>query len=114
MLIATATVLHRVFTFDKSLSTTTISGSAITAFMAVFIAWHCITDELVMHCVLFGVMIAIVGFKTRSIISKRVQDKVVRTEVKKVTTWGGGESITIYTLNLNPSLSLCSEEKGCD
>jgi len=54
MLIATATVLHRVFTFDKSLSTTVISGIAITAVMTVFSTWHCITDEIVMHSVLFG------------------------------------------------------------
>jgi dihydroceramidase len=56
MLIATATVIHRVFTFDKSLSTTIVAGSTITAFMAVFIAWHCITDEIVMHSVLFGAL----------------------------------------------------------
>lgn len=54
MLIATATVLHRVWTFDKTLKTTVISGAAITTFLSAFIVWHCITDETVMHPILFG------------------------------------------------------------
>src|SRR3954447_20614554 len=56
MLIATATVLHRVFTFDKSLSTTVISGIISAIAMALFITWHCIKDELIMHSVLFGML----------------------------------------------------------
>jgi len=54
MLIATATVLHRVFTFDKSLHTTVVSGVISAIAMALFITWHCIEDELIMHSVLFG------------------------------------------------------------
>jgi dihydroceramidase len=54
MLIATATVLHRVFTFDKSATTTVIAGIAITAVMTAFSTWHCIMDEITMHSVLFG------------------------------------------------------------
>jgi len=88
MLVATATVLHRVFTFDKSLSVTVTSGLISAALMACFIAWHCWMDELVIHEALFGIMIAIVGIKTRSIISARVADKAVRAEVKKLATWG--------------------------
>jgi len=56
MLIATATVLHRVFTFDKSLSVTVTSGIISACLMASFITWHCWMDELVMHEVLFGIL----------------------------------------------------------
>lgn len=98
MLIATATVLHRVFTFDKSLKTTVISGIAATVSMALFIAWHCITDEVVMHPILFGIMIAIVGIKTRSIISQRVSNLEVRKEVTKLVTWGGVTFVTGFIL----------------
>lgn len=55
MLIATSTVLHRVFTFDKSLSFAVSSGLIGAIFMAVFITWHCIVDETFMHSVLFGI-----------------------------------------------------------
>ena len=90
MLIAVATVLHRVFTFDTSLTTTILSGLALTAVMTIFSTWHCLTDEIVMHSVLFGVMIALVGIKTRSIIAQRVPDQVVRKEVTRLCAWGAG------------------------
>lgn len=54
MLIATSTVLHRVFTFDKSLTVTVYSGLVLTTLMAGFITWHCIVDETLMHPILFG------------------------------------------------------------
>jgi dihydroceramidase len=56
MLIATATVLHRVMTFDKSLTVTITSGLLATAFMIAFTIWHCISDETIMHSVLFGML----------------------------------------------------------
>ena len=88
MLIATATVLHRVFTFDKSLSVTITSGLAITLLMALFSTWHCLTDELTMHSVLFGLMIATIGLKTRSIIASRVSNAAIKAQVFKLCTWG--------------------------
>ena len=54
MLIATSTVLHRVLTFDKSLTVTVYSGLILTTLMAGFITWHCIVDETLMHPILFG------------------------------------------------------------
>lgn len=88
MLIATATVLHRVFTFDKTLTTTITTGLIFTTLMTAFITWHCMLDEKIAHSILFGLMIAIVGIKTRSIISHRVPNPVIRREVTSLATWG--------------------------
>jgi dihydroceramidase len=55
MLIATATVLHRVFTFDKSLTVAVSSGLISAGVMALFIAWHCIVDETLVHSIVFGI-----------------------------------------------------------
>ncbi|KAG0652352.1 Alkaline ceramidase YDC1 [Hyphodiscus hymeniophilus] len=88
MHIATLTVLHRVMTFDKSLTLTISSGLISALLMIAFIAWHCMTDELIVHSILFGVMIVAVGIKTRTIIGRRVPDKAVRREVRKLATWG--------------------------
>ncbi|PBP19980.1 hypothetical protein BUE80_DR009213 [Diplocarpon rosae] len=90
MLAAVATVYHRVSTFDKSLSATVISGCIITVLMAAFSVWHCVADEITMHSVLFAIMIILVGERTRSIISARVEDPAVAKEVKKLATWGAG------------------------
>lgn len=140
MLIATATVLHRVYTFDKSLSTTAIAGVGITAFMTIFSTWHCYMDEITMHSILFGtwilitqlllqegdwvqerdgfkreigskretgstrefeegpkliltgVMIAIIGLKTRMVIQERIKDPAVCAEVMKLCTWGSSKN----------------------
>ncbi|KAF7898583.1 hypothetical protein EAF00_005029 [Botryotinia globosa] len=89
MLIATSTVVHRVFTYDKSLRYTVVTGVSLFVFMVTFVAWHCITDETLMHPVLFGIEIAFVGIKTRSIINLRVADVEVQKQVKKLVTYGG-------------------------
>ena len=49
MHIATATVLHRVFTFDKSLSLTVSSGLISAVLMAAFITWHCMSVFVSIH-----------------------------------------------------------------
>jgi hypothetical protein len=54
MLIATATVLHRVFTFDKSLVVAVNFGLVTVALMAGFITWHVTADETLMHPIVFG------------------------------------------------------------
>ncbi|APA11615.1 hypothetical protein sscle_08g063850 [Sclerotinia sclerotiorum 1980 UF-70] len=98
MLIATSTVVHRVFTYDKSFKYTVIYGSSLFIFMVAFIAWHCITDETLIHPILFGIEIAFVGIKTRSIINLRVADKLVQKQVKKLVTYGGVIFITGFIL----------------
>lgn len=98
MLIATAPVLHRVYTFDKTLSVTVWSGVALTAVLTTFSIWHCVTDEIVMHSLVFGIMIVLVGIQTRSIIGARIPDPAVRKEVIKLTTWGGVIFVSGYAI----------------
>ncbi|KAE9378362.1 alkaline phytoceramidase [Stipitochalara longipes BDJ] len=111
MLIATATVLHRVFTFDKSLSVTVSSGLLITTVMATFSTWHCITDEIIMHSVLFGLMIAIIGLKTRSIISSRVSNPAIKAQVFKLCTWGSIIFVTGFAI-WNVDNAICGSLTG--
>ena len=54
MLVASATILHRTFTFDKSLAYTIAHGLILSSALTAFSIWHCVTDELVMHSVIFG------------------------------------------------------------
>jgi hypothetical protein len=54
MLIATSTVLHRVYTFDQSLVVTVWAGIGIIVALAAFSVYHCFTDSLLAHSVLFG------------------------------------------------------------
>jgi dihydroceramidase len=92
MLLATATVMHRVYTYDDTPLHAVLKGLGLAAFLTAFSVWHCLSDEIVGHAVLFGVMVVLVGLKTRSIISDRVADPVVKKEVRKLVWWGSGMS----------------------
>jgi dihydroceramidase len=54
MLLATATVLHRVYTFESSTQATVAWGIGLSAALSAFSWWHCWTDEIVMHSIVFG------------------------------------------------------------
>ena len=55
-----------------------------------FRSWHCVKDEVVFHGLIFGIMIVLVGYKTRAIIAKNVSDPFVKAEVRKLVWWGTG------------------------
>ncbi|TVY29219.1 Alkaline ceramidase [Lachnellula hyalina] len=82
-------------------------GAILSAAMTAFSTWHCVTDELVMHSALFGVMIAAIGIKTRSIISARVSDPIVRADVKSLATWGAAIFVSGFVI-WNIDTMLCA------
>lgn len=88
MLLASTTVLHRVFTYNTTLRTTIVVGALLTLLITVFSTWHCYTDEITMHSLLFGLEICAIGIKTRSIIAHRISNPAIRKEVTKLCTWG--------------------------
>ena len=90
MLFATATVLHRVYTFDKSPKETILWGGALAGFLIAFSVYHCVMDEVVFHGLIFAAMIVIVGARTRAIIAKTVTDPFVKAEVRKLVWYGTG------------------------
>ena len=59
MLFATATVLHRVYTYDMPLKETVLYGGALAGFLIGFSIWHCVKDEVVFHGLIFGIMIVL-------------------------------------------------------
>lgn len=91
MLFATATVMHRVFTFDRPKKDAVVYGLALAAFLVLFSIYHCLTDEIVGHAILFGAMILIVGFKTRMTINQRITSPVLRSQIRKLV-WVGTAS----------------------
>lgn len=96
MLVATATVIHRVYTFDSSASYTAVFGVVLTTALTAFATWHCWTDETHMHSLLFAIMILVVSLKTNSIIKARVADPFVGNEVARLAKWSFGKHIIFY------------------
>lgn len=90
MLFATATVMHRVYTFDKPLKDAVVWGLGLAGFLFAFSVYHCMTDEIVMHAILFGVMILAVGIKTRATINARITSPILRSQIRKLVWVGTG------------------------
>jgi dihydroceramidase len=90
MLLAVGTVLHRVYTFDSTPLRASLAGLGLATMLIAFGVYHCVTDEVVMHSVVFGIMIVLVGIQTRSIIKHRIEEPAMRKEVSRLVTWGSG------------------------
>jgi dihydroceramidase len=89
MLFTTGIVLHRVLTTSTSGPYTALIGISITAFLVVLSYVHCATDELIMHNVTFGTMIAIIGSKTMRLLRK-VETPFIRKKVSGLARAGAG------------------------
>ncbi|KAI9743953.1 MAG: hypothetical protein M1818_002687 [Claussenomyces sp. TS43310] len=89
MLLAVALVMHRVYTANTSIRTTILAGLGLSAVLGGFAVWHCITDDIGWHNLIFGIMICLVGIKTHAVIDSRVDDPLVRREVVKMSIVGG-------------------------
>jgi Ceramidase len=89
MLFTTGIVLHRVLTTSTSGPYTALIGISITAFLVVLSYVHCVTDELIMHNVTFGTMIAIIGSKTMRLLRK-VETPLIRKKVSGLARAGAG------------------------
>jgi len=98
MLLATGTVLHRVYTFDKSLNYTITFGLGLTTILTAFAIWHCVTDETIMHSIIFGLMIHIIAQKTRVVIKDRIHVPAIQKEVRKVAIWGATTFATGFAI----------------
>jgi dihydroceramidase len=99
MLFATASVLHRIFTFDASPRLQLNTALTLFAFMVGFSTWHVITDELAGHALLFGAMIVAVAYKTSRILAVRYRDQPVeRSRLSRLALLGAVSFVSGYVL----------------
>jgi dihydroceramidase len=89
MLFVTGIVLHRIVTVGTSTAYTIWVGVSLTTFLVILSYVHCATDELIMHSVTFGTMIAVIGLKTMSIL-QTIESPLIRKRVSTLSTAGAG------------------------
>lgn len=75
MHLAMGCVLIQIFTFQQPLDVQKQRAALIVAGETSFIIYHCVTDEFVLHVILFFSLCLTVGWKTRRIIRDRIKDK---------------------------------------
>ncbi|KAH8820801.1 ceramidase [Xylogone sp. PMI_703] len=88
MLIATGLVMHRVYTYDKSLKYTVVYGVVLSTIISAFIAWHCIMDETTGHSIFFAIMMLTVSRKTRRMMAEKIEDKKILGQLRDMAFWG--------------------------
>lgn len=71
MIFATAFVVHRAYSAGRSAAWSRNFGIALVGGFVVFSAYHCWTDELLVHFLLFGGMTLAVWWKTRRLVRER-------------------------------------------
>jgi Ceramidase len=89
MLFVTGIVLHRIVTVATSTAYTIWVGASLTTFLVILSYVHCATDELIMHSITFGTMIAVIGLKTMHIL-QTIESPLIRKRVSALSTAGAG------------------------
>ncbi|KAF2690988.1 alkaline phytoceramidase [Lentithecium fluviatile CBS 122367] len=98
MFLAVGTLLHQLFTFDVSssrrhLTTTLILGTIIPVSI-----YHCWTNEIVVHELVFGAMVVLCGRKIRWLIKEKIGNEESRKRLRRMATAGSASGIFGYFL----------------
>jgi dihydroceramidase len=106
MHVAMATVLHRVYTFQRPPETHWKVTAVILGILVPFLIYHCVADEFTMHVILFISMTVVVTTRTRNIIKERVKERSHRKRMTTLATFGSSTAAFAYFL-WNIDVHLC-------
>ena len=88
MHLAMGCVLIQIFSFEQPPDVQKKRAALIVIGETSFIAYHCITDEFVLHVVLFITLSFTVGWKTRRLIKERIKDEAHRRKLSALVNFG--------------------------
>nr|OQO32321.1 hypothetical protein B0A51_00380 [Rachicladosporium sp. CCFEE 5018] len=88
MQVATALVVHRAMTYDRGSNYARTFAAGLASLLALETAYHAINDEQTVHDLTFVVQIAVVAFKTRSLIKSRVTAARDKLMLQRLTVLG--------------------------
>ncbi|KAF2463199.1 alkaline ceramidase-like protein [Lindgomyces ingoldianus] len=108
MLLAAGSILHQVLTFGapgpQRLRTTLL----LLGILIPISVYHCWADEILVHVLTFGIMVAIVGRKIRGLISQRVTNPDAKRRLGGLATMGMGSGLFGYFV-WNIDMHFCSQ-----
>lgn len=89
MHLTTIPVLHRVLTVDASRGQSIKTAFGLAVGLSVFVVYHVLTDELLIHSTLFVVSVAIIGWRTAQLINVRTRaDSIARRRIWGIVRFG--------------------------
>ncbi|KAF2495802.1 alkaline phytoceramidase [Lophium mytilinum] len=98
MLVATGFVLNRAFTFDVAPTSRRNRSLGLLAILTAVTIYHCVADEILVHVVTFGIMIVLVGIRTKQLVHTRITDLDEKKRVKKLVNFGAANAGIGYLL----------------
>jgi dihydroceramidase len=99
MLFTTTPVLHRVLTVNSDRRNSSLTAIILASALAIVVAYHMATDELLLHSVTFVASIFIIGVRTIQLINTRVPgNSVTRTQIWGMVRFGAGKIFLPQTL----------------
>ena len=90
MHLATGCVMIQEFTFRKSEWEQKRNTWAIVLGLTAFVIYHCVTDEFVLHIVVFFCTTMSISMKTSRIIKETVKSRETRKKLHRMTTLATG------------------------
>lgn len=85
-------VLIRLFTFQKPPAIQRRNALLIAGGLISFVIYHCVTDEFVLHVILFFSMSGTVGWKTHKVIQSRPNNEAYKSKLSSLITFALCES----------------------
>lgn len=107
MHLAIGTVLHQTWTFQEPPAVQRRNTAIILGVLVPFVIYHCVTDEFVLHVILFFCMCWIVAYRVRYIIHIRIKEREHRKQLRSLLTFASMTALTSYGI-WNIDVNLCT------
>ncbi|EME40939.1 hypothetical protein DOTSEDRAFT_74480 [Dothistroma septosporum NZE10] len=96
MHLSIGTLLHQVYTFNEPPNIQRRNTAIIVGVLVPFVIYHCVTDEFLMHVILFFIMSWMVAFRTRKLIRETVKDQGHRRQLRRLVSVASWTSMAAY------------------
>ena len=98
MHVAIATVLLQVYTFQEPLAIQRRNTAIILGIIVPFVIYHCLTDEFILHVILFFGMSITVARRIRYIIRLRIKEAGQRAKLRGLVTFATASSLFAFAI----------------
>ena len=89
MILATASVLQRLFTFNRTIKESVVISVVLWSGVAAFSSVHCRINESNVHSAVFGSMILYIAYRVRA-LTKEIKDPRCRRQFNSLAWRGSG------------------------
>ncbi|KAF2706868.1 alkaline phytoceramidase [Pleomassaria siparia CBS 279.74] len=88
MFLASGSLLHQLMIFDATPSQRLYRTAMILGAIIPVSVYHVWADEIVMHEILFGILVVLIGYKTRALIKEKVKSEESKKRLGGLATFG--------------------------